>query len=683
MARSEPEVAAPAPRRFPHNPALDGLRAIAVLVVVLYHTGLLTGGWIGVEIFFVLSGYLITSLLLVEMDTSGRVDLVAFWRRRARRLLPALFVFLLVVAAFVGLVADATADAMIRRDVLAALTYSSNWSSIFGGGGYWQDFAAPSPLHHMWSLAVEEQFYVIFPILALVVLRAPFRRWALPLLATVALVWQLWMTHHAPLDRFYLGTDTRAFGILLGACIALITSTAARRIARWCVPAALAVLTFAAWHFDGESVGTFHGGFQLVTVCTALVVLGMSAGDRGPVGSALSIGVLVAVGRWSYGIYLIHWPLAEALRQRFHLSPWPVTLIVVPVSIALAAASFHLIESPIRRRGLRSFGRPLVPVAVAAVIVVAAVGSTIIGSRHPPAYFSGNGQVVRVASATTELPPTSRAGVGAAPSALPTAVSTTPSVPPRPTPVATASAPSTAATTTTSLAAPVPVPERIVVFGDSVPGSMTPHFLDGAAARGMDLSSAYIAGCGLLPGSAFTPEWDLYEPSLTCRAQQEQAIAAAVEQVHPTIAVWWSAWDASNREIDGERIDPSTPDGQLRFTDLVDAEVATLQDLGMMVVLVTNAPWGPSSRGPAPGYEPMRQLFGFNEVLRAYAAAHPDVSLIDVAAQICPDDAPCDGRDPNGVLYRPTDGIHYDGPAADELAAWMLDHLEPLRTSPP
>ena len=152
--------------RLAHRPALDGLRGAAVLSVLLYHTGVLRGGWIGVDTFFVLSGYLITSLLLAEHDRTGGIALRAFWGRRARRLLPALFLLLAGVGLFGALVATAEARSVIRQDLWGALTYGSNWLDIVRGSGYWQTFAQPSPLAHIWSLAIEEQFYVVWPLVA-------------------------------------------------------------------------------------------------------------------------------------------------------------------------------------------------------------------------------------------------------------------------------------------------------------------------------------------------------------------------------------------------------------------------------------------------------------------------------------------------------------------------------------
>lgn len=375
--RRSASIGATALPRLPYNPALDAFRGISVVAVVLYHTGLIRGGWIGVECFFVLSGYLITSLLISEYDGNGRIDLLAFWRRRARRLLPALFLLLGVIAVYSRVVADATELSTIRRDVLGALTYTSNWLAINGGGGYWQHFAFPSPLRHMWSLAVEEQFYLFYPLLAIVLLRSKRARTiAVPALAVAALAWQLWMTNHASLDRFYLGTDTRAFGILVGATVAVVPAAAWRRLARWASPIALLGVFAAALTLSGTTLATFHGPFQLATLAAGVTLLGVRPGVGEPIVRVLSQPWLVTVGKWSYGIYLVHWPMVAVAARHPELSDLVVTVIVLPASIIVAALSYRFIEAPIRHRGLKALGRPIIVATSFALLSVVALAAT-------------------------------------------------------------------------------------------------------------------------------------------------------------------------------------------------------------------------------------------------------------------------------------------------------------------
>jgi peptidoglycan/LPS O-acetylase OafA/YrhL len=623
-----------APGRFAHNPALDGLRGAAVLVVVLYHTGLLTGGWIGVEIFFVLSGYLITSLLTIEMDRTGGVNLVAFWRRRARRLLPGLFLLLAGVALYVRFISDPIAYRSIRRDIWGALTYSSNWLSIYGGGGYWKQFSAPSPLNHMWSLAVEEQFYLLYPIVAIFILRRSIRRWALPTLAVVALTWQLWMSFHASLDRFYLGSDTRAFGILVGACVALVGSERARQLAIWATPLAVAVLVWAVWRFDGASVSTFHGPFQLVPVATAVVILGGSSIGKGSLVRVLSMRWLTSIGRWSYGIYLIHWPIAEGLRVRYEMSRWPVTLIAVPLSIAIAALSFHTIESPIRRRGLRALRMPLLPAVAAVVFAGVAVGATIVGAKAPVS-------VADVASA--------------------------------PTPVVVAPTDSTAATMLNSspvgiTARPADRRYRIFLVGDSVGNSLKPPLDALSGALGIQVFSRAAPSC------SYDQELTYGSPQFT----EDQSCldivhnwAADVKSFQPDLVLFvygsWSGWtyqDQFRTQCD--------PVMAAHVDDLYAQAVAELGASGAPVYMVAPSYWRVGAIDPNldVAYDCLRQ------VMSSFVDQHRTATaFIDAHALAC-DGANCDATS-DGQPVR-GDGLHYSGPGAQTIVVDIVQHaIEP------
>ena len=217
----------PAPLR--HVPALDGLRGAAVAGVLLFHADHLLGGFLGVDLFFTLSGFLITTILLQEATRTGAIRLGAFWARRARRLLPALFALLIAVAVYAAVWARPTELGAIRSDAFATIGYVANWHSIFAGHGYWDLFAAPSPFRHTWSLAIEEQFYLVWPLLVLLLVRCVRSARRRPpalfgvsvALAGASLVWMgaLYRPGHDP-QRVYLGTDTRVGSILLGAALA-------------------------------------------------------------------------------------------------------------------------------------------------------------------------------------------------------------------------------------------------------------------------------------------------------------------------------------------------------------------------------------------------------------------------------------------------------------------------------
>jgi peptidoglycan/LPS O-acetylase OafA/YrhL len=224
--------------RLPYLPGLDGMRALAVIAVLLYHAGLpwIPGGFLGVEVFFVLSGYLITSLLLAEWRAKGSVELKLFWLRRARRLLPALYLLVVVTLSYAVLFLPEEV-AGLRSDALAAFGYATNWYLIFGHESYFEAVGRPSLLNHLWSLAVEEQFYLVWPVLFWVGISFGAARWrhrrvfvgALGGAALSVLLLAILYVPGADPSRLYYGTDTRAAGLLIGAALALVWTPGATR----------------------------------------------------------------------------------------------------------------------------------------------------------------------------------------------------------------------------------------------------------------------------------------------------------------------------------------------------------------------------------------------------------------------------------------------------------------------
>ena len=355
---------------IPPIPALDGIRAIAVIAVLLYHADLLwaPGGFLGVEVFFVLSGFLITALLWSELVASGGLGFRGFWFRRARRLLPALFGLLLVtLAAF--LIGWPHEIAAIRGDVAAAFTYSSNWYLIGVNRSYFQTVGRPSPFGHLWSLAIEEQFYLLWP-LALVLLYKVVRRpkrvagfiGGAALLSAIAM-WVLYNGNDP--SRVYYGTDTRAAGLLIGAALAVLWRPWTPGFKVKVSPRALelaalgagAILVWAFWRWDEFSSFTYRPGLQLVSLASAVLVAA-SVHPETRLHAVLGWKPLRWIGRRSYGIYLWHWPVYVVTRPGIDLgwSSGPTLVLRLGLTLLLAELSFRYVEEPIRRGALGRLG---------------------------------------------------------------------------------------------------------------------------------------------------------------------------------------------------------------------------------------------------------------------------------------------------------------------------------------
>src|SRR5215208_1176207 len=306
-----------------YMPGLDGLRALAVLAVIAYHLelGWAQGGLLGVGVFFTLSGYLITDLLLEQRDAVGHLRLGDFWIRRARRLLPALFLMLAVVVAWVTLL-DPSRLPALRGDVVAAAVYLSNWWYIFYDVSYFSHFGPPPPLDHLWSLAVEEQFYLVWPFLLWLGLRYARGRYQLASLALAAAALSatvMVLLYQPGVDptRVYEGTDTRAFGLLVGAALAMVWPSRRLRAdltlrRRLLLDGAgvvgLVVIALLIWQTNQYSPFLYRGGIVLLSVATVSVVAAL-AHPASWLGPALGWAPLRWLGVRSYGIYLWHFPI--------------------------------------------------------------------------------------------------------------------------------------------------------------------------------------------------------------------------------------------------------------------------------------------------------------------------------------------------------------------------------------
>ncbi|HXS32709.1 MAG TPA: acyltransferase family protein [Solirubrobacterales bacterium] len=396
----------PQDSRLPYLPGIDAMRAIAVLAVFLYHAGVgwMPGGFLGVDVFFTISGYLITSLLLSEYRRGGHIRLGQFWLRRARRLLPAVGVMIAVTMILAAIVEPERITAL-RGDAISSLTYVANWHFALGHQSYFDQFQRPSLFRHLWSLSVEEQFYLFWPLafaggMSLLGRKRLLLGVLAGALASLALMWILF----DPTDsaRAYYGTDTHAVGLLVGVALALVWSPLQLRNAksgRWCGPAldavgvvALGYLVLSFLQVHDYDLALFHGGYLWLALASA-AVLAVIAHPAARLGGLLARPPLIWLGLRSYSFYLWHWPVLALTRPGLDVSLprgilIPLQLLVV---LALADLSYRFVELPFRGKrklpalpeGWLRVARPALAFAVVAIVVLVGwSGIVSTGNRH-------------------------------------------------------------------------------------------------------------------------------------------------------------------------------------------------------------------------------------------------------------------------------------------------------------
>jgi len=603
--------------------ALDGLRGLAVIGVLLFHDERLSGGFLGVDLFFALSGFLITGLLMQEVRSTGTVQLLRFWERRFRRLLPAFLLLLALIMPLMYWWGSAAQLSAARHSVLPALAYVANWHEIFQGSDYWTLFSDPSPLTHLWSLAVEQQFYVVWPAVFLLISRL--RSWKTTItIACITIITTsgvlMWLLYDpANPNRSYEGTDTRAASILFGALAAIIGAPAlidrlrpagrpaghpgrvAIEVGQWTIVAGLA---WAWWNVDGASgSGLAHGGFLLHSAAGALLAASLASTGTTSVQRVLSWRPLRAAGAVSYGWYLWHWPIYVILTsERTGWHGWALSAARWSVSLAAAIISYRLVEMPVRRRRVLVSGRSQLAALAACALLIVAVVVLVPRPSTVPAAFDPT---------TITLPTTTMATDGSTTTVGPDDAPATSSVPPP----------------------PLRTLKTLIWSGDSVAFDAAPGVVAAFGAAGVVATYAGYVGTGLVPeGGADT--WAIF-------------VQPVLDQ-HPDVVLFqFSGWDSRFTVAQQQRA----------FEVYTDAVLGT----GAALVFVT-----PPPMDPAKVDNDVSVMVGLATALAAERPA--DVLLVDANALWGAFAYDIEG---DGVPDRKPDGVHFCPQGSAKYGYWL------------
>jgi peptidoglycan/LPS O-acetylase OafA/YrhL len=620
--------------RSRHVPALDGLRGVAVFAVLCYHgaLGWMRGGFLGVSTFFTLSGFLIAGLVHDEIRSTGRFDFRRFWSRRVRRLLPAALLTLAGIVIFRGAF-GAISYGRLRGDVLAALGYIENWWLVHTHQTYGSIFATASPVQHFWSLAIEEQFYVVFPIVCYalhrVLRRANLIAAAFGLFAVVSLFAGAWLTRSGDVTRAYYGADTRAAELLVGVTLAYVVTIGETRRSWWVRLASdsaglvsLGALVVLWSRMDLGSTFLFRGGLALNAVCTAVVV--GACLQSGLVAAMLSFGPFRLLGRISYGVYLVHWPIFLWLTSaRLGMNGPALFVVRSTVTIVVAAVLFVLVEYPIRARvGLRGWAFGLA--AVGATLSVALAAMLVSAPRL----------VIDLAIAPTPSRELHALAVKKAPGA-----------------------------------------RRVLVVGDSLGWTVFRGLQDWGLVHHVAVGDDTVVGCGA--GGPGTLEYLGIRRSTggDCAAWHASVPAAVALYRPDVVVVVMGLADLSPRQFpNGEFLNIGNPTFDRWLASRMSALTRTLASQGAHVVWATyphvDVHFAAGSTGPSPVVEndPTR-VDRLNALIKETVASTRGSSIVDFGA-FC-------YNQPGGEFapnFRP-DGVHLDARSSLEVASWLGPQL--------
>ena len=615
--------------KFGHIPAIDGLRAFAVLSVIFFHFGFSNfGGFIGVDVFFVISGFLITGLLIRDVEVHQSVPLVNFWVRRVRRLIPAVLFMVITVVVCSFIFASLTVRLNLRIDTLSTLAYVANWHFI-NTASYFASDGTVSPLLHMWSLAVEEQFYIIWPLVILLISKLVKKNsrgilWVSVGLAilSASLLKTMWAADG--IERAYMGTDSRAFQLLIGAALAALVAVKPSIRGSQQVRSLIAVLGFSSLLIFSFALGTAtgptsfyaNGGALLVALASACLLWAMWAGSHA-LTPMFSNRIANYIGRLSYGMYLWHWPLfvfvGSELQQWGHLSKTATAIFLLGLTLCFASFSYHFIENPLRTRGFLVTW-PNRKILSSVILALVCVG------------FTSYQALGRVGS------------------------------------------------------------EKIIMLvGDSVPARLTEKLDEYASTKGWHVVSAAKGSCPALGIWVADPDGKSFGRGESCRDDIKPLQQQTLKNYKPSVVIWWSRYEIADRfDTQGNHLNPTqSAFWQAQESDL-QTQIRQLTPGNTQLLFIPIEPTGVgiSSRcNSTKCHWFLRRLIssegvGFqkqwNSILKTSADQSPNVEYFDVTSKVCHDNnIPC-----NDLIAGKTarsDGTHYVGLGVDAVVPAIIN----------
>ncbi len=608
--------------------SLDGIRAIAVIVVLAFHADIpwIHGGFLGVDLFFVLSGFLITGILLRSGQLAGGPGgLREFWLRRARRLFPALFLVVLAVVVVRLLLSDPATANSWRVDIQAAVLYATNWLQVWRSSDYFAQFQELSPLLQTWSLSIEEQYYLVFPLVLALLLAWRVRGrglvWVLGSLALGSAAWMVLLDLTGADDgRLYFGTDTRAQSLLVGAALgAAIRIPAAYRpgvrAQRWAGPAGavgLVVFLLLATVISDTTPALYRGGFLLSACAGAALIWGALGDNR--LSRALSTGPLVAIGTISYGVYLWHWPVFLAIRPQETEHSWISVLVVrLLITFGLAYVSYRFVEKPLRSGPFARWPvrrQWLVAAAAGAVLVVLAAIPAPRAAQVANAFAAG-------------WPDASK------------------------------------------------LPTSIFVGGDSTAFSLNKEFPK-QRYPGISLSAANEIGCGLAPAKFFQNGVPVDVEATRCAGWEQRWAPNAAAGGPGAAFVVLGVWDLFDRDIGGQARGPGTPEYAASLDEALGRAVDIAGRDGAVPVRVVGFPCY-SAVIDKEVLNDNQRIARANEVVKEFVRTHSrDAEYVDMAAITClPNGAV---QEVDGAQLR-SDGVHWTPAGAEYVWRYLLNGL--------